>query len=101
MLIKKSITIKKHRTSLSLEKEFWDALKDISNKQECSLETLITKIDSNRKLEGFAKKLEDSCINTLNEGMMTKDLALMVGPDQKWLTTDELLKAINYNFRNN
>ena len=49
MLIKKSITIKKHRTSLSLEKEFWDALKIISNKQNCSLETLITKIDSNRK----------------------------------------------------
>ena len=49
MLIKKSITIKKHRTSLSLEKEFWDALKIISKKQKCSLETLITKIDSNRK----------------------------------------------------
>ena len=49
MLIKKSITIKKHRTSLSLEKEFWDALKIISNEQKCSLETLITKIDSNRK----------------------------------------------------
>ena len=49
MLIKKSITIKNHRTSLSLEKEFWDALKIISNKQKCSLETLITKIDSNRK----------------------------------------------------
>ena len=49
MLIRKSITIKKHRTSLSLEKEFWDALKIISNEQNCSLETLITKIDSNRK----------------------------------------------------
>ena len=49
MLIKKSITIKKHRTSLSLEKEFWDGLKIISTEQKCSLETLITKIDSNRK----------------------------------------------------
>jgi len=49
MLIKKSITIKKHRTSLSLEIEFWDALKIISKEQKCSLETLITKIDSNRK----------------------------------------------------
>jgi len=60
-----------------------------------------SKIDSNKQLEIFAKKLEDSCKYTLNEGMMTKDLALMVGPDQKWLTTDELLKAVNYNFRNN
>ena len=49
MLIKKSITIKKHRTSLSLEKEFWDALKIIAKEQKCSIETLITKIDSNRK----------------------------------------------------
>ena len=49
MLIKKSITIKKHRTSLSLEKEFWDALKIIVKEQNCSLETLIAKIDNNRK----------------------------------------------------
>ena len=49
MLIKKSITIKKHRTSLSLEKEFWDALKIIAKEQKYSLETLITKIDSTRK----------------------------------------------------
>ena len=49
MLIKKSVTIKKHRTSLSLEKEFWDALKIISNQQKCSIENLITKIDTNRK----------------------------------------------------
>ena len=49
MLIKRSITVKKHRTSLSLEKEFWDALKIISKEQKCSLEALITEIDSNRK----------------------------------------------------
>ena len=49
MLIKKSITIKKHRTSLSLEKEFWDALKIVAKEQKCSLETLVAKIDSNRK----------------------------------------------------
>jgi predicted DNA-binding ribbon-helix-helix protein len=49
MLIKKSITIKKHRTSLSLEKEFWDALKSIATKQRCSMENLVTRIDANRK----------------------------------------------------
>ena len=49
MLIKKSITIKRHRTSLALEKEFWDALKIITKEQKYSLEALITKIDSNRK----------------------------------------------------
>ena len=49
MLIKKSITIKKHRTSLSLEKEFWDALKIVAKEEKCSIETLVAKIDSNRK----------------------------------------------------
>ena len=49
MLIKKSITIKKHRTSLSLEKEFWDALKIIAIEKQCSIENLVAKIDTNRK----------------------------------------------------
>ena len=49
MLIKRSITIKKHRTSLSLEKEFWDALKIIAKEQNCSVENLVAKIDSNKK----------------------------------------------------
>ena len=49
MLIKKSITIKKHRTSLSLEKEFWDALKIIAKEKKCSIESLVTNIDNNRK----------------------------------------------------
>ena len=49
MLIKKSITIKKHRTSLSLEKEFWDALDTIAKKQKCSVENLVTMVDTNRK----------------------------------------------------
>ena len=49
MLIKKSITIKKHRTSLSLEKEFWDALKIVAKEQKCSIENLVAKIDSGRK----------------------------------------------------
>ena len=49
MLIKKSITIKKHRTSLLLEKEFWDALEIISKEKQCSIEGLISKIDSARQ----------------------------------------------------
>ena len=49
MLIKKSITIRKHRTSLSLEKEFWNSLKIIAKEKKCSIESLVTKIDSERK----------------------------------------------------
>jgi len=49
MLIKKSISLKKHRTSLSLEKEFWDSLKLIAKKKNCSLQQLISEIDVDRK----------------------------------------------------
>ena len=49
MLIKRSITIKKHRTSLSLESEFWEALKIVSKMKNCSIQSLITRIDLNRK----------------------------------------------------
>ena len=49
MLIKKSITLKKHRTSLSLEKEFWKALNKIAENKQLSIESLISEIDMNRK----------------------------------------------------
>ena len=49
MLIKRSITINKHRTSLSLESEFWEAIKIVSKIKNCSIESLITQIDLNRK----------------------------------------------------
>ena len=49
MLIKRSITINKHRTSLSLEREFWEAIKIVSKIKNCSIESLITLIDLNRK----------------------------------------------------
>ena len=49
MLIKRSITIIKHRTSLSLEIEFWEAIKIVSKIKNCSIESLITRIDLDRK----------------------------------------------------
>ena len=49
MLIKRSITINKHRTSLSLEREFWEAIKIVSKTKNCSIESIITRIDLNRK----------------------------------------------------
>ena len=49
MLIKKSITIKRHRTSVSLEKEFWNALSIISKEKKISVEKLIFNIDIKRE----------------------------------------------------
>ena len=48
MLIKKSITIKKHRTSLSLEIEFWNALEIIAKNRNYSIGKLISEIDMKR-----------------------------------------------------
>ena len=49
MLIKKSITLKKHRTSLSLEIEFCEALNKIAENEQSSIQSLISEIDINRK----------------------------------------------------
>jgi predicted DNA-binding ribbon-helix-helix protein len=49
MLIKKSITLKKHRTSLSLETEFWEALYKIAENEKSSIQSLISEIDISRK----------------------------------------------------
>mgnify|MGYP000607033710 CR=1 FL=1 len=49
MLIKKSVTLKKHRTSLSLETEFWEALNKIAENEKSSIQSLISEIDIKRK----------------------------------------------------
>ena len=47
-LIKKSFTIGNHRTSISLEPEFWDALEQKANEQDVSLSKLVLKIDNEK-----------------------------------------------------
>ena len=56
------------------------------------------KIDSNEELINFAKNLEKTVIETVEAGQMTKDLALLVGDQQGWLTTTGYLEAIAENF---
>ncbi len=50
--------------------------------------------DDNEDLQDFADMLERACIDTVESGAMTKDLALLVGGDQKWLTTEEYMDAV-------
>jgi isocitrate dehydrogenase len=45
----------------------------------------------------FASTLERVVVETVENGSMTKDLALLVGPDQKWLTTEGFLEKIDSN----
>ncbi|MFM7446323.1 MAG: NADP-dependent isocitrate dehydrogenase [Tabrizicola sp.] len=53
------------------------------------------KLDSNDQLMRFATTLEKVCVQTVEDGWMTKDLALLVGPDQKWLTTMGYLEKVD------
>jgi isocitrate dehydrogenase len=55
------------------------------------------KLDSNAALTNFAETLEKVIVDTVESGHMTKDLALLVGPDQNWLTTMGFLEKINEN----
>jgi isocitrate dehydrogenase len=55
------------------------------------------KLDDNSKLLEFAQTLEKVIVDTVESGSMTKDLALLVGPDQAWLTTEGFLEKIDEN----
>ncbi|WP_323767239.1 NADP-dependent isocitrate dehydrogenase [Marinovum sp.] len=55
------------------------------------------KLDENVALRAFAETLERVIIDTVESGQMTKDLALLVGPEQKWLTTMGFLEKIDEN----
>jgi isocitrate dehydrogenase len=57
------------------------------------------KLDGNDKLAKFALKLEEITVATVEAGDMTKDLALLVGPDQKWLTTEGFLDKVDENLQ--
>ncbi len=57
------------------------------------------KLDDNAALEKFADTLEKVIIDTVESGSMTKDLALLVGPNQSWLTTEGFLEKIDENLQ--
>jgi isocitrate dehydrogenase len=56
-------------------------------------------LDSTPEVTGFAETLERICIETVESGQMTKDLALLIGPDTPWLTTEDFLATIVANLR--
>jgi len=57
------------------------------------------KLDGNDKLARFANTMEEVCVATVEQGYMTKDLALLVGPDQGWLTTEGFLDKVDENLK--
>ncbi|MCJ2008887.1 NADP-dependent isocitrate dehydrogenase [Methylobacterium sp. E-041] len=57
------------------------------------------KLDGNAELAKFATTIETVCVDTVEAGFMTKDLALLVGPEQKWLSTTGFLDKVDENLK--
>ncbi|TFI60204.1 NADP-dependent isocitrate dehydrogenase [Sphingomonas parva] len=55
------------------------------------------KFDGTPEVTEFAETLERVCIETVEQGQMTKDLAILIGPDQAWMTTEQFFEAIRVN----
>ena len=55
------------------------------------------KFDDTPDVTRFAETLERVCIKTVEDGHMTKDLAILIGPDQAWMTTEQFFEAIRAN----
>ena len=66
--------------------------------EDCLIEEIL---DGNKELIKFAKTLEKVCIETVESGSMTKDLAILISKNQKFLTTNQFLEAINSNLKKN
>ena len=61
--------------------------------------TYRARLDGTPEVERFATTLEKVCIDTVEAGDMTKDLAVLIGPDQKWLTTQQFLDKLDGNLK--
>jgi len=57
------------------------------------------KLDGNEELKKFVKTLEKVCIETVENGSMTKDLAILIGPSSKYLTTNQFLNELDGNLK--
>jgi isocitrate dehydrogenase len=55
------------------------------------------KFDNTPEVQRFAETLEKVCVDTVEAGFMTKDLAMLIGPGQTWLTTEEFLERLDAN----
>jgi len=57
------------------------------------------KFDGTPEVQTFAEALEKVCVDTVESGFMTKDLALLISPDQKWLSTTDFLDKLDENLK--
>ncbi|MGF1608960.1 MAG: isocitrate/isopropylmalate family dehydrogenase, partial [Kiloniellales bacterium] len=57
------------------------------------------RMDGTPDVVAFAEALERVCVETVEAGDMTKDLALLISPDQKWLTTEKFMDKLDQNLK--
>jgi len=57
------------------------------------------KFDGTAEVQKFAETLEKICVDTVESGFMTKDLALLISPDQTWLSTTQFLDKLDENLK--
>ena len=57
------------------------------------------KLDATPEVTAFAQTLERVCVETVEEGKMTKDLAMLIGPEQPWQTTQDFLAEVDVNLQ--
>jgi isocitrate dehydrogenase len=57
------------------------------------------RFDDTPEVTRFAETLEKVCIGTVESGFMTRDLAVLIGPDQKWLNTQDFLAKLDENLK--
>ena len=57
------------------------------------------KFDGTPDVQHFAEALERVCVETVEQGYMTKDLAILISPDQTWLTTEQFLDKLDQNLK--
>ena len=55
--------------------------------------------DETPEVRAFAENVEQVCVETVESGKMTKDLAILIGPEQPWLTTNQFLEALDTNLK--
>ena len=55
------------------------------------------RFDDTPDVTRFAETLERVCVETVERGDMTKDLAILIGPDQRWMTTEQFFEAVRAN----
>jgi isocitrate dehydrogenase len=55
------------------------------------------KVDDTPDVVRFAETLERVCIETVEQGHMTKDLAILIGPEQSWMTTEQFFEQVRVN----